>query len=110
MGGFYAHYILLVSPEILAMDLMIDLMAMAVIGGTGSLTGPVLGAFLVTFLLEYFRIVGEYRFLIYAAALIFIMMLRPRGIYGGLRDLMEWIREKRKLTDWPGLEAGASNL
>ena len=109
MGGFYAHYILLVSPEILAMDAMIDLMAMAVIGGTGSLVGPVIGAFLVTFLLEYFRIVGEFRFLIYAAALIFIMMVRPRGIYGGLSDLIEWITGKRRSADWARLEAGASN-
>jgi branched-chain amino acid transport system permease protein len=88
-GWFYAHYILLVTPEILKMDPMITIMAMTVIGGSGSLAGPVLGAFLITFLLEYFRIVGEYRFIIYAAALFFIMMLKPKGIYGGIQSLIE---------------------
>ena len=77
---------------------MIDLMAMAVIGGTGSLMGPVLGAFLLTFLLEYSRFIGEYRFLIYAAALFFIMMLRPKGLYGGIDDFVIWIKEKRVST------------
>jgi branched-chain amino acid transport system permease protein len=93
-GWFYAHYILLVTPEILKMDSMISVMAMTVIGGTGSLAGPVLGAFLITFLLEYFRIVGEYRFIIYAAALFFIMMLRPKGIYGGIQNLIERMEER----------------
>jgi len=94
MGGFYAHYVLFMSPDILAMDPMIDLMAMAVIGGTGSLVGPVIGAFFLTLLLEYFRIIGEYRFLIYAGALIFIMMSRPRGIYEELRKLIEKYEKK----------------
>jgi len=93
-GWFYAHYILLVTPEILRMESMISVMAMTVIGGTGSLAGPVLGAFLITFLLEYFRIVGEYRFIIYAAALFFIMMLRPKGIYGGIQNLIERMEER----------------
>jgi len=95
-GWFYAHYILLVTPEILKMDSMITVMAMTVIGGSGSLAGPVLGAFLITFLLEYFRIVGEYRFIIYAAALFFIMMVKPKGIYGGIQSLIERTKERRK--------------
>jgi len=94
MGWFYAHYILLVTPEILKMDTMISVMAMTVIGGAGSLAGPVLGSFLITFLLEYFRIVGEYRFIIYAAALFFIMMLKPKGIYGGIQNLIGRLKER----------------
>jgi branched-chain amino acid transport system permease protein len=93
-GWFYAHYILLVTPEIMKMDSMISVMAMTVIGGTGSLAGPVIGAFLITFLLEYFRVVGEYRFIIYAAALFFIMMLRPKGIYGGIQNLIGAMKER----------------
>jgi branched-chain amino acid transport system permease protein len=93
-GWFYAHYILLMTPEIFKMDLMISVMAMTVIGGSGSLVGPVIGSFLITFLLEYFRIVGEYRFIIYSGALFFIMMLRPKGIYGGLKSLIERMKER----------------
>lgn len=93
-GWFYAHYILLVTPEIFKMDLMISVMAMTVIGGTGSLIGPIIGSFLITLLLEYFRIVGEYRFIIYAGALFFIMMWRPKGIYGGIQDLIERMKER----------------
>ena len=94
MGGFYAHYLLFLSPDILGLDPMVDLVAMAVIGGTGSLFGPVIGAFLLTLLLEYFRIIGEYRFLIYAGALIFIMMSRPRGIYAEVKKLIEKYEKK----------------
>lgn len=92
MGGFYAHYLLMLSPSMLAEEGMIKIMVMTEVGGLGSIYGSVIGSFLLTFLLEYFRIAGEWRFIIYGAALILVIMVRPKGIYGGLADLVEWAK------------------
>jgi branched-chain amino acid transport system permease protein len=93
-GGFYAHYIAMLSPAILAEEGMIKIMVITEIGGLGSLYGSVIGSFLVTFLLEFFRNVEEWRYIIYGAALVLVIMIRPRGIYGGILDLVMWLRTR----------------
>ncbi len=92
MGAFVAHYLGSVGPYLLTSQGMIKIMVIAEVGGLGSLYGSVIGSFLLTFLLEYFRFVGVWRFIIYGAALILIMMIKPRGIYGGIVDVVEWIK------------------
>ena len=42
-GGLYGHYLLLITPEIPSLDLQFKVLAMTVIGGMGSLVGPVAG-------------------------------------------------------------------
>ena len=49
-GGLYGHYLLLITPEIPSLDLQFKVLAMTVIGGMGSLVGPVLGAFALNIL------------------------------------------------------------
>lgn len=93
-GAFYAHYVQSISPPLLELGTMIDVMAMAMLGGGGSLYGPTIGAFMITLVLEYFRIVGIYRFIIYGVSLIIIMLFRPKGIYGGIANLVGQIRSK----------------
>ena len=93
-GAFYAHYIAMLSPAILAEEGMIKIMVITEIGGLGSLYGSVIGSFLVTFLLEFFRNVEEWRYMIYGAALVLVIMIRPRGIYGGILDLVMWLKTR----------------
>jgi len=99
-GGFYAHYILLVTPELLSLDYMIMVVAMTITGGTGTLYGPVLGSFLIMSLLEYFRFVGAYRLIIYSFMLILIMIFRPRGLYGVVVSLSRLIKSKLVKGSW----------
>jgi len=87
VGGFYAHYVLLLSPTFLKFSYMIDVLAMGILGGIGTVIGPVIGAFLVTFFLESFRFIGEYRFFIYGILLILIILFKPQGLYVGIVDL-----------------------
>lgn len=91
-GGFYAFYVLLLSPVLLDLHHMFDIMAMGIIGGIGTIFGPIIGAFIIIFSLEYLRAVGEYRFLIYGVLLILIMLLKPQGLYAGVIELLKALK------------------
>lgn len=81
LGAFYAHYVLILTPSsVIGIDIMIQVVAMTLIGGIGRLLGPTIGAFILTFGLEWLRGFGEYRMLMYGALLVVIVMFLPKGI------------------------------
>jgi branched-chain amino acid transport system permease protein len=59
-----------------------EVIIMIVIGGLGSIEGSILGAILMTVILEVFREFGPYRLVIFSVTLILIMIYRPQGIMG----------------------------
>lgn len=88
LGAFYAHYILLLTPSsVLGLDLMILVIGMTLIGGVGTLFGPILGAFVMTIGVEAMRGIGEYRMLIYGALIVVVVMFMPRGLVALLDGL-----------------------
>ncbi|MBS0343312.1 MAG: branched-chain amino acid ABC transporter permease [Proteobacteria bacterium] len=91
-GGFYAHYISFVGPEVFRFAFMVSMIIMVLIGGKGTLVGPLIGALLVTFLEEYLREAKELRLSIFGLAVIAIVLFLPRGLMG---FVVQW-REARK--------------
>ena len=55
---------------------------MIVVGGLGSIEGAILGAVLVTVVLEVFRGFGPFRLVNFAVLLVLIMLYRPQGLVG----------------------------
>ena len=55
---------------------------MVVLGGLGSITGSIAGAFVVTFISAALAAWPEFRMIIYAVALILLMFYRPQGLFG----------------------------
>jgi branched-chain amino acid transport system permease protein len=83
LGAFYSHYVLILTPSsAIGIDIMIQILAMTLIGGIGRLFGPSIGAFVLTFGLEWLREFGEYRLLIYGVLLVVIVMFLPKGLAG----------------------------
>lgn len=81
IGAFYAHYIqVLIPSSALALSVMVEMIAMTLIGGLGTLIGPALGAFALTVGLEYLRFLGDYRMLLYGLALVPLIMFMPEGL------------------------------
>lgn len=79
-GSFYAHYLLILTPtSVFTVGLMIEILAITLIGGLGTFLGPVLGAFLLTIGLEYLRFLGEYRFITYGILLVVVVLFMPQG-------------------------------
>jgi len=83
-GGFYAHYISFVGPEVFGFPFMLSMIIMVLVGGKGTLLGPLLGALLVTFLEEYLREAKELRLSIFGLAVMAVVLFMPRGLMGFL--------------------------
>jgi branched-chain amino acid transport system permease protein len=79
-GSFYAHYVTYISPEIDEFSVMISILVMVVLGGKGTVLGPVIGAVIFTFLPEYLRFAKDLRLPIFGFILILGIVFLPRGI------------------------------
>ena len=81
VGSFYAHYILILTPtSLFNLGIMVEIMAMTLMGGLGTFLGPVLVAFGLTVGLEYLRFLGDYRFITYGILLVLIVIFMPQGL------------------------------
>ena len=94
-GSLYAHFLGSVFPDHFAFVESIGIMSMLVFGGMGTLRGPVVGAFLLKALPEYLRVVGDYRYALYGAILVLMMIFQPQGIIGDGSWLWERIKRNR---------------
>ena len=88
-GFIYATYISYIDPGSFNLDESIFIISAVLIGGTGNIKGPVLGAIFVVILPELLRFVGlpdtiaaNMRMILYGLALVLLMMYRPQGIAG----------------------------
>lgn len=81
-GAFYAHYMKFLSPDVFAFDIMVNVVVMMLAGGMGTLTGPVLGAFIFTVVPEALRFSNEYRLVLLALTIILLVRFLPQGIWG----------------------------
>ena len=85
-GALYAHYFLFISPVTFDVSQSINMVLMVIIGGSTSILGPILGAFLITLLPEILRAIAEYRMVIYGAILVLAIIFMPEGIVGTIKD------------------------
>ncbi len=81
-GSLYAHYMRFISATDFGFPVSVMILSMVVVGGMGTLWGPVLGALLLTVLPEVFRPLTEYRMLLYAALLLLMIRFQPGGLLG----------------------------
>ncbi len=109
-GALYAHLNPLLNANDLGFQKSFDIVIMVVLGGMGSISGSTLAAVLLTLLPEALRTVtmriNEYlpaayalpdlRMIIYSLALILMMILRPKGLFG-LHEIWE-LRPLRRLS------------
>ena len=56
------------------------ILAMVVVGGMGTLVGPVFGAILLTVLPEFLRSIGDLRLIVYGAAVTLVVLFMPGGM------------------------------
>lgn len=92
-GAIYATQVSYVSPDEFTLFNTsfgsITILAMIVLGGMGSIAGPILGAAIVIYLPELFRQVGDARLLLFGLALVVVMILRPEGILSSRKRAAE---------------------
>ena len=79
-GAFYAHYIVVLSPQLADFNEMAKLIIMVVVGGLSSFAGPLIGAAPVQILTTYLAKYGEWDMVIYAVLVIALMRTQRGGL------------------------------
>ena len=95
-GTFYAQLALYFYPKgILGLDLSEEVAMIALVGGRGTILGPILGAFLMRPVSEFTRIylsssLPGFHLIVYGLILIIVMIYEPRGLQEPLTKLAKW--------------------
>ena len=84
-GALYAHMMTFISPDTFSFEVTAQVLSMVVVGGIGTVVGPLLGAFVLTFLPEWLRVSNAYYQLIYGAGLALMIVFLPVGLWGLVR-------------------------
>lgn len=79
-GTLYAAKMTIISPESFSFWESVVLFMIVILGGSGSIPGVLLGAFLIIGLPEIFREFASARMLIFGAAMMIMMVFRPQGL------------------------------
>jgi len=92
-GGFYGMYNLYIEPDnIFNVDLMIQYIVFAIVGGMGTIAGPIIGTIVLLPLTVFFRgwiggLMAPMGFFVYGILLVIVSLLVPGGIMQGLNSL-----------------------
>ena len=89
-GALYAHFSQLISPELGLIGQTGLVISMVVIGGMGSLVGPVIGAFLVYLSSEALRVAGGIQLIVFALLVILFARFFREGLWGLVRRVLAW--------------------
>jgi branched-chain amino acid transport system permease protein len=94
-GALYAHHFNYVEAQYFGISLSISIVLFVLFGGTQSVLGPLLGAGVFTLLPELLRGSAQWRYVLFAAILIVVMVVRPQGLVTGaqVRRLLGFTRD-----------------
>lgn len=81
-GSLYAHFLGSVFPDTFAFVESIAILSMVIFGGVGTLRGPIVGAIVLRLAPELLRFIQDYRFTLYGALLVLMMLFQPMGLLG----------------------------
>ncbi len=97
-GVLYASYIGFLSPEITDYHVSFDALIYVMIGGIGTIVGPIIGTLLFVTIPETLQVAAEFRLLLYGLILIVMIIYLPRGIVGWVKEWKE--RKGKKEVAW----------
>lgn len=95
-GAAYAPYTRYIDSTFFSLDEGFNILSMVIIGGMGTLVGPVVGSIVVNLLTELLRPISEYRMVAYAVLIIGMMWLRPQGLLGASNSILSGGKIKKK--------------
>jgi branched-chain amino acid transport system permease protein len=99
VGNIYASKMMIISPESFSFWESVLYFTIVILGGSGSIPGVILGAFLIVGLPEIFRQFASARMLIFGAAMVIMMIFRPSGILPPLPRIYKLHKENRRESE-----------
>lgn len=98
-GALYIHYLGSIAPRgIFDINFLFTILIAALLGGASTIIGPIMGAYFLTFLLEYLRpfIPGTERYFIYGCIALVVYVLEPKGLYRIIQRLYGLVAARRR--------------
>lgn len=81
-GGLYAGFVRFLGPGIAGVEHTFDMTMYMLVGGIGTLLGPLLGSIGVPWLTQYLQFLQDYRFIVFGPLLIILVIFVPHGVVG----------------------------
>jgi branched-chain amino acid transport system permease protein len=100
-GVLYASRNQFTGPEDQTLLVSINVLAVVIVGGMGSIPGVIVGAFILKGIPELLRELDSYRIITFAALLVVMMILRPQGVWPSARRRLEVHEDDSPLPDKP---------
>jgi branched-chain amino acid transport system permease protein len=98
-GVLYAGYIRFISPDSFTIGESINILIMMVLGGMGTIVGPIIGAITITYLLETMRVFKDYRLVIYGLAMFFMILYMPGGLMGAMMSGQRRLKRRKQSVE-----------
>jgi branched-chain amino acid transport system permease protein len=95
-GCFYASFVGTLVPDAFFIVESFTILAMVVVGGMGTLIGPVCGAILLTILPELLRGIGDLRLIVYGVAVTLVVLFMPGGLAQAARLIAARLRRRSR--------------
>ncbi|MFZ5945625.1 MAG: branched-chain amino acid ABC transporter permease [Bacillota bacterium] len=95
IGGFYAHFTGILTPDVMHTSKTLEILVIAYIGGRGSIWGPLFAAFIILPVFSYLNSLMEWKLVIYGLLLILVMIYFPGGIAGLVRKVQSSFQETK---------------
>lgn len=83
-GALYAGYVRFLGPDLARETNTFDMIAFTLVGGIGTLLGPVVGAVVVSWVTQSLQALQDYRMVVFGPLLILLIMFVPNGIIGSM--------------------------
>ncbi|MGL5434093.1 MAG: branched-chain amino acid ABC transporter permease [Lachnospiraceae bacterium] len=98
-GCLYAMMIKYVSPDTFTNNVSSVILWTAIVGGFGTVAGPVLGGIIMQVLPEALRFLGDWRLVVYGVILLIVILRFPGGLYPYIRKVIKSGNKKKAVLD-----------
>ena len=99
IGGVYAHFIGIITPNVMSTNKTVEVMAISYIGGRGSIWGSLVLALILVPVLDIAKGLMEWRTIIYGVLMIVVMIYYPDGFSGLVLAAKAWIKKRLRRPD-----------
>ncbi|WP_090239021.1 branched-chain amino acid ABC transporter permease [Lentibacillus halodurans] len=97
-GALYASFIRFIGPEISYTTVVFDLLTYMIVGGIGTLSGPLIGTLLIVWLSQNLQFLQDYRMLVFGPLLTMLIIFSPGGIVGSFHSWQLKRQERKRLN------------
>ena len=84
-GALYAGYIGYLGPEVASVEVTFNTLLYLMVGGLGTISGPLIGTFIVYGLSQILQVLQDYQMIVFGAALVLLIVFMPGGLAGAVR-------------------------